>query len=558
MEQLTIAEYVALKMKNHNIQHLFGVPATSCFQLYDAVIKQDGIDAIITTNELEAGYSADAYARFSGLSAVCVSYGVGTLSMMNAIAGAYVEKSPVIVINGGPSTRDLELEEQYGVLFSHSTGNAKSDYNLYKQIACAAEIIQDTTSAQTIIDNIFRAAEEALEPVYLEVPHDLWLKKIDINSEPKINRTLSNKNTIDELVQTTLHKLKNATKPAIMLGVEVYRRELQEELESIIDKLNIPFVSTLLSKGYISEENEYFIGTYDSDFAAPEVRDVVENSDCLISLGCRFGIDHGYMVRKQYGNMIDVAFSQARIGDKHYVNTPLKDFLIALDQAILNEQYSHPESKFHNFTTRTQAKQTTAGSNNLATNSTKLDYENMFAALQDNLSSEVVYAIDTSLASYPGADLFMHSGGFIANPVWLSIGFCGGAAPGIYFATNKRPVVVVGDGGYQMVCQSYSTLVKHSIPAVIIVVDNGLYAIEQYLIEPEYFKNDTSPPLEYNVLNRWRYHEFPQVFGGGVGIEVDSVEELRRALNLALDDSQPYIITLKMDPRTLPQENRRI
>jgi indolepyruvate decarboxylase len=87
-----------------------------------AAAAKHGLKPLITASDLEAGYAADGYARMRGIGTVCVTYGVGTLSLVSVIAGAYAERSPIIVLNGGPTEEDLRRLRQDGTLFSHSLG----------------------------------------------------------------------------------------------------------------------------------------------------------------------------------------------------------------------------------------------------------------------------------------------------------------------------------------------------------------------------------------------------------------------------------------------------
>ena len=110
-------------------------PVTGCWRRRTAA----PCAAIVTSSDLEAGYAADGYARLKGLGAVSVSYGPGVLSMINAIAGAWVERSPVVIINGGPSAGDLSNQSDLGILFSHSAGTADLDRSLFRDITAAHE-----------------------------------------------------------------------------------------------------------------------------------------------------------------------------------------------------------------------------------------------------------------------------------------------------------------------------------------------------------------------------------------------------------------------------------
>src|SRR5689334_2107036 len=113
----TVAQYLAVRLGELGIQHLFNVAGSYCGGLLKVLGREGLPKAIFTTYELESGYAADAYARVRGFGAVCSTYGVGAYSLLNAIAGSYAERSAVILINGGPSDKQLARELEYGVLF---------------------------------------------------------------------------------------------------------------------------------------------------------------------------------------------------------------------------------------------------------------------------------------------------------------------------------------------------------------------------------------------------------------------------------------------------------
>src|SRR3954470_4155711 len=113
----TVPYYILPRLVEQHVDTLFGVPAAYCSELFDAT-QAYHVRSVVTASDLEAGYAADGYARTKGLGAVAVAYGVGTLSMMSAIAGAYVERSPVVVINGGPTAAHLPNLHRHDIVFS--------------------------------------------------------------------------------------------------------------------------------------------------------------------------------------------------------------------------------------------------------------------------------------------------------------------------------------------------------------------------------------------------------------------------------------------------------
>ena len=101
VEGLSIGEYLIRRLQDYGIRDVFGIPGDYILSFYH-MLDNSPINVIGCTREDCAGFAADAYARVNGMGAVCVTYTVGGLSLCNSIAGAYAEKSPVVVISGAP------------------------------------------------------------------------------------------------------------------------------------------------------------------------------------------------------------------------------------------------------------------------------------------------------------------------------------------------------------------------------------------------------------------------------------------------------------------------
>ncbi|MCA9141023.1 MAG: alpha-keto acid decarboxylase family protein, partial [Planctomycetales bacterium] len=102
---VSIAQYLIQRLQDYGIQHMFGIPGDYVLSLYSELEKSP-IEMIGCTREDCAGFAADAYARLGGMGALCVTYCVGGLSVCNSIAGAFAEKSPVVVVTGSPGLKE--------------------------------------------------------------------------------------------------------------------------------------------------------------------------------------------------------------------------------------------------------------------------------------------------------------------------------------------------------------------------------------------------------------------------------------------------------------------
>jgi len=138
-QPFTVADYLLTRLKQLNVTDVFQIPGDYVRNFTQALEHFNGVNTIGAINELDAAYAADAYARTRGLGAVSLQYGVSTFSALNAIAGAYVERSPVVVISATPGADARQITKMYDVLYHHSTGNIQTDQEVYEHVTVAAE-----------------------------------------------------------------------------------------------------------------------------------------------------------------------------------------------------------------------------------------------------------------------------------------------------------------------------------------------------------------------------------------------------------------------------------
>ncbi|MFC3032638.1 thiamine pyrophosphate-binding protein [Pseudoalteromonas fenneropenaei] len=555
----TVSEFITLRLKQLGCRHVFGVPGTSCSDFIDALMADEDMHFINTVNELEAGYAADGYGRQGALGAVTVAYGVGTLSMANGIASALTERVPLIVINGGPTDKDWRIEAEYDVRFSHGTGFGKTDLKVFASLALAAEEIRTLDNAAAIIDELLTTAIEGSGPVYLEIPQNLWKQPIGEFS-PNLQYTPKRFTAGQAQFNHTAHSLlRTATRPVVLLGAELIRFGLVEEAMRFVEFQQLPFYTTMLSKSLVSEDHPLFCGVYDSDLAPSTITQGVESADAVIALGCLFGIDHRHLVVTLGNKLCRVAYHKAMQGKTVLPALSLGAALETLNALpLLNTTARHiPSVAGLSYVERRAQWQ-----GKLARKPFGLGHDDIFAAIGEfitEVTAPYYVCLDTCLASFPGADIPLTDVQcFLANPVWLSIGQGTPAALGAHFATGKRPLIVTGDGGFQMVAQTFSTFVKYNIPAIIVIIDNGSYAIEQFLIDESFFTKPDVEALPYVLLNGWKYENMPHVYNGGLGLRVTDYAGLLGALNYAhARPDQPCVIAAQIPMKDLPAENRR-
>lgn len=550
VKKFTVSDYLLTRLKQLGLDKVFQVPGDYIAEFMDVLENFTGIDAVGEINELGAGYAADGYARYKGIGAVSVQLGVGTFSVLNAIAGAYVERNPVVVITASPSTNNRKAIQQTGVVFHNCSNNLSLDRDVFSNVTVAAEIISDSQRAAEQIDHALSQAITHRRPVYLEAWQDVW--GLECDAPEGLLRPIkleSDKVSLDALLVGALQKISQARQPVILVGAEVGRFELQEELVALLRASGLPYATTLLGKSTICEMEGKFIGTYAGAASGPETADYINNSDCVVALGVIFTDDFLPMLERQFENMIAVDVEKARLGSQHFQDIVLNDFIdgliVACDESRVFPRYrlKRPIIPYlHKNTPELLAQ--------------PLGYETflnvLFAFLfEEELLDQVNLVLGEGSSLYQASRLIgLDKNAFVSNAVWGSLGHETGCVAGTSMASDKRSLVVAGDGGFMMMCQSLSTIARNKLSSVIFVMSNEVYASEQAFMDVQTFAPDGAfAPFE--ELPHWDYQNLAEAYGIP-GYRVNTCEKLLNLLTLLqVEPDQPALVEVVIQKRDL-------
>ncbi|MFH1476470.1 MAG: thiamine pyrophosphate-binding protein [Verrucomicrobiota bacterium] len=521
----TLSRYLLHRLQEADIHHLFGVPGDYVLDFLDEVIASP-IQWVGTCNELNAGYAADGYARLNGAGAAVVTYCVGGLSILNAVAGAYAERVPLIVISGAPPARRREA----GALVHHLVSDYYLQLDIFKKVTIDAAILTDPETAPDEIDRVIRNGRLHKLPVYLELPADMARTSCRLPAplaSPAILHT--DAENLKRCLQEAAELLNRAARPIVLAGVELLRFGLGGNLLQLVEGLELPFATMLSSKSVLPELHPQFIGIYQGSWSRETVRRQVESSDCLLSLGVWMtDLDTG-MFSDNLDNrrMIAVGNGQARISGHHYRNVQLGDFIRGLMPLVQPRSYlsSHPVESC-------QTKMPF-----IPEKSRKLTALRLYERLNTFLDDRMILLAEPGDAFCAALDFHIEEAeNFIVQAFYTSIGYCTPAALGVAFARpGKRPVVLTGDGAFQMTAQELSTLIKQKCPAIILIINNDGYLIERVL-------HKDGP---YNDIPMWNYVSLPATLGGGahaIGIRVTTEGELEHALTSAVTEQDKLFL----------------
>src|SRR5438067_6562149 len=278
---MPLGQFLFDYLYRRGVRHSFGVPGDFALPTF-AWLEKSKIQSITMTHEPGAGFAADAYSRLNGIGLVCVTYCVGGLNVLNAIAGAYAEKSPVVVVSGGPGVKDREKDP----LLHHKVKTFETQKRVYDEVTVASTILLDE---QTAAGEIVRCVEACLRhkrPVYIEVPYDIVDRVVPTCCEPAHVKPQSDPGTLAAALDETASRIRAAKKPVILAGVELHRYGVTDLAIKLAERLNIPIPADLLSKSAVPENHPLYLGVYGGAMSSDShVRAYVESSDCVLMLG---------------------------------------------------------------------------------------------------------------------------------------------------------------------------------------------------------------------------------------------------------------------------------
>jgi TPP-dependent 2-oxoacid decarboxylase len=507
---ITIGQYLIDRLYAHGVRHIFGIPGDYVLGFYEQVYRSR-IKLVNTCDEQGAGFAADAYARVKGLGAVCVTYCVGGLKVANTTAEAYAEKSPVVVISGAPGMKEREKNP----LLHHKVKEFDTQKRVFEQLTIASSVLSDPQTAFQEIDRVLHAALRYKRPVYLELPRDMAGAAGNPNYKTAELHERSDPRSLRAALAEAAEMINGARRPVILADVEVHRFGLQDQVLKFVEQTNIPVAATVLGKSVIGEQHPFYLGIYEGAMGREAVRRYVEDSDCLIMLGAfmtdiNLGI---YTARLDPARSISATSEKLSIRYHSYEDVRFKDFMRGLLRLPLRKRrlgrLPRP-ARIRPFIPERKEVQ--------------ISVKRLFECLNSFLSADTVVVADVGDALFGAADLFIRERTeFLGPAYYASMGFAVPASVGAQMANPRlRPLVLVGDGAFQMTGMELATSARYGLNPIVIVLNNNGYGTERHMQDGPY--NDVWP---------WHYSRLPEVLGAGHGFVAATEAQLSKALSRA-------------------------
>ena len=520
-ETCSIGSYLASRLEEIGVKHHFAVAGDYNLVLLDQLLLNKNIQQVYCCNELNCSFAAEGYARANGMAACVVTFSVGSLTAFDGLAGAYAEELPVILISGAPNSNDFGANH----LVHHALGTLDLQYPLdfARRITSEAVAICHPEEAPHLIDKAIRAALHEKKPVYIEVPCNLAAaqcskpRPIDWSETPK-----SDPASLSAAVRAVAQFLESAVRPVMLAGPKLRSHGGIDTFRRLAEAVGCGVAVMPSAKSFFPEQHRQYIGIYLGAAGSPGAADVVDSSDAVLSAGPLF-TDYtttGWTALPSDKRLIQVDPHCVRVGPTTFNDVYLREFLTELAKVVKPKPKSLAEFE------RTRA---IVGPASVADAVAPLTREEMCRQIQGVIDRNTTLIVETGDSWFNGLNMNLPDGAkFEIEMQWGHIGWSVPATFGYALkAKDRRVVLMVGDGSFQLTAQEVCQMIRLNLPVLIFLVNNRGYTIEVEIHDGP-----------YNNVKNWDYAGLMKVFnadeGQGVGLRATTGGELAAAIEKAM------------------------
>lgn len=504
---MRLADALLSALRDAGAREIFGIPGDFALPLFEAIEHRAELPLYTLSHEPGVGFAADAATRFhGGIGIAAITYGAGAFNLVNPVAGAYAERTPLVVLSGAPS----RAERTSGLLVHHQARTLDSQLDVYREITCDQAVIDDPATAAAAIARVLRSCRERSQPVYLEVPRDMVA--VETGAVPSLPPSPVDPDAVEAAAVEILSRLSSARSPVLMVDAEIRRYGVEDRVAELARRLGIPVVTTFMGRGLLADSANPPMGTYIGVAGQPEVTELVESSDALFLLGVILS-DTNFAVSMRQIDLrrtIIAAQREVRLGFHTYPDVPLPALVDALAAAArpLGPRPDLPAAP--------------APPYGLVADDAPVTPTDIATAVNDMMHRHgpLPMASDMGDCLFTAMDIDHHA---IAAPgYYAGMGFGVPAGLGVQVATGERPLVLVGDGAFQMTGWELGNCRRYGWDPIVIVFNNASWEMLRAF----------QPDAGYNDLDDWPFHQLAEGLGG-TGIRVHTRRQLAAALERA-------------------------
>ncbi len=525
----TLATALLDGLKRHGAREIFGLPGDFVLPFFKVIEDSAILPHYTLSHEPSVGFAADAAARYhGGLGVAVVTYGAGAFNLVNAVACAYAERSPVVVISGAPGAG----ERASGYLLHHQVRSVDSQLAVFREMTCDQAVLQDPATAPHEIARVLRNARERSLPVYIEIPRDLVGSACA--AVPVLPRRPADPGALAECAEEVLQKLAAAKSPVVIVDVEIRRYGLEERVASLARKLGLPVVTTFMGRGLLVDAPDVVSGTYLGAAGDQAITRMVEEADALLLLGVIL-CDTNFALS---GRRLDARHTilaidrQVRVGHHVYSDLPLEDVVDALNARATprGSALSGPRAA-------------TTYRRGLPDDDAPIAPSDIACAINDLFDRHGPMPMACDVGDCLFTALEIENAALAAPGYYTGMGFGVPAGFGVAAATGERPLILVGDGAFQMTGWELGNCRRYGFDPIVVLFNNCSWEMLRAF----------QPDARFNDLDDWNFAAIAPSLGG-TGERVRTRRELRAALERAAASRGRFALVEVMLPRGVISE----
>jgi TPP-dependent 2-oxoacid decarboxylase len=527
--RMRLGEFVTSYIGKLGVSHLFGIPGDLALKLFFVFGRKHGLKILTLSHEPGVGFAADGYARATGkIGVILVTYGAGGHNMVNPIAGSFSERVPLLIFSGGPGEEERKLD----TLIHHQAREIESQHRIYQEVTCASRVLTDPRRAAQDLHEVVQTIWAERRPGYVEIHRDMVDREIEVPQEiidwdGTLPSHPSDSRKVEEAARETAAMFNRARKPVLIAGIEIHRYKVSRELVELAERMGAPVMTTVLGKGAFPMDHPLYMGVHVGAISPRPIVERMDQSDFVLNLGClktdmNFGNRAPRIIQGQtvwaVDRRVDVKFHT-------YIDVHVRDFV----RSLLRQELK-------------QRKERVRYADNLmpsvSRNGGPVRIMDMLSEVNEFLASKHHYVVvaDSGDMLFAGLDIRVpNDGTYLAQGFYASMGFAIPAALGAQVGSGLRPLVLCGDGAFQMTGPEISHAPMFNANPIVMVINNGGWGIFRPIADrPDLLE---IPP--------WPYAKLAQEWGGA-GFVVEKLGELRPALEAAHASRTFSIIDVKV------------
>jgi len=519
---MNLTESLLHALKANGARQIFGIPGDFALPFFRIIEESRILPLYTLSHEPGVGFAADAAARIDGALAVAaVTYGAGALNMINSVAAAYAEKVPLVVLSGGPG----KGESRSGLLLHHQAKTLDSQFRIFEEITCDRVRLDDASRAPEDIARVLGQCLRQSRPVYIELPRDMVAAPCTV--VPPLAAPAVDGEALAACADEVLARLAAAARPVLMVDVEVRRFGLEAKVAELARRLALPVATCFMGRGLLADSDVPLVGTYMGVAGLPEVTQLVEDSDGLFLLGVILS-DTNFAVSERKIDLrktIVACDGEVRLGYHVYPDVPLAALVDALlartGQAAQPPRFSPPQ-----YPRGLLADESSIAPNDIA------------AAVNDLMAAHGKLPIAADMGDCLFTAMDIEHTALVAPGYYATMGYGVPAGLGLQAATGQRPLILVGDGAFQMTGWELGNCRRYGWDPIVLLFNNASWEMLRTF----------QPESTFNDLDDWGFASMAAGLGGD-GVRVRTRRELQAALERAVATRGRFQLVEIMIPR---------